>query len=1106
MKHLLYKIILIAALLLSATIANAQGILFGTDTTIYKGDTLKLAIDGNFRGGIQWQKSYDNTNWLDIEGATIDTCYISADSSAQYRVMITEGTCNPVYSDTAKTTVIQLAEEIIILDTITAIELISDSAQQADGNFIFEFIGEEPDIHINSILVGTKGNGYLRKVTNVTVTGDSLILETDSACLTDAMTEASIEDSILLTVDGLKKGYVNGIPVPMEVVYLPKGAGLKNDGSGIDLSNVVLIDENVSYQYNDTISGTTFTAEANLAVLIESGEIIFEPMINRKIKIGLSEIKELKLSAGGDLTFNMDIMAQCDAMVSYSGQITLAEFKYGPIALGPVPMFITLAFNAGFETGFNVAGSTTAGFDSGVGLEFGASYKKDYGWESIWNKSTSFEFHEPQWEARANSSARLYVEPEISAQVAGVAGPKFGVEPYLRLNGEIDYPDWNFELYAGFNGNLGFEVGIFDYELINYETTLANYEVVIYENSGTVDFDSPTVVTGTVTNITSSTAIFNGEVTDDGGADIISKGFVYSKNSNPSIENEYSIIVVIDNDSVFSSSVNNLESNTIYYVKAFAENSAGISYGTEKSFTTSTTSTGLVAYYPFNNNVLDDSGNENHGTINGATLTTDRFGNENSAYNFDGEDDFIFIPYSGDFNIEPTSQLTLVAWVNPSVHNISHHIITKAPSNTEWDYGLTIDNNNLYLFGHHSQHEAYSKSTAELNSWHQVVGVYDNTNWKIYIDGVLETENSASYITQSSGGIAIGRKGETMLGYFNGSIDDIRIYNRTLSSSEVYSLYANYIAPKGFIVESGNNQVILKWNSDGWNTLEKIYIHRDDELVDSLIISSIEDTIYIDSDVINNEKYEYFIISKDTIGNLSVASDTLIAYAQNGNIIAHWDFDEGVGNKLTDITGNGHNGIIYNSTWVTGIKNNALQFNGTNSEVEVPYSPDFSSLANLTIEAIVKVSDLPPSGEFDAICAVWDVFNGFNSSTEQAYRLTILTKGDTSAISIGTRANSLDGYDGHGINKYYDPFPLNEWMHVAFVWSNGYMYLYKNGNLIAEEVYTTAVFNEATTPFTIGYSIGTNNDNNTYDTHFSGYIDEIRISSEALTPSEFVGY
>ena len=69
----------------------------------------------------------------------------------------------------------------------------------------------------------------------------------------------------------------------------------------------------------------------------------------------------------------------------------------------------------------------------------------------------------------------------------------------------------------------------------------------------------------------------------------------------------------------------------------------------------------LVAYYPFNGNANDESGNGNDGVVNGATLTTDRFGNVNSAYSFDGVDDWINAPNSGLPDADESR--TLTAWV-----------------------------------------------------------------------------------------------------------------------------------------------------------------------------------------------------------------------------------------------------------------------------------------------------------------------------------------------------------------------------------------------------------------------------------------------------------
>jgi hypothetical protein len=68
---------------------------------------------------------------------------------------------------------------------------------------------------------------------------------------------------------------------------------------------------------------------------------------------------------------------------------------------------------------------------------------------------------------------------------------------------------------------------------------------------------------------------------------------------------------------------------------------------------------GLVAYYPFNGNANDISGNGYHGTVNGATLTSDRDGNENNSYSFDGVDDYIFLGKNSDFPISNSFSISV---------------------------------------------------------------------------------------------------------------------------------------------------------------------------------------------------------------------------------------------------------------------------------------------------------------------------------------------------------------------------------------------------------------------------------------------------------------
>ena len=74
---------------------------------------------------------------------------------------------------------------------------------------------------------------------------------------------------------------------------------------------------------------------------------------------------------------------------------------------------------------------------------------------------------------------------------------------------------------------------------------------------------------------------------------------------------------------------------------------------------------GLVAYYPFNGNANDASGNGNDGTVQGAVPTTDRFGNANSAYAFDGLTDYIELPLNTG-NLNGLSRATFSAWINPN--------------------------------------------------------------------------------------------------------------------------------------------------------------------------------------------------------------------------------------------------------------------------------------------------------------------------------------------------------------------------------------------------------------------------------------------------------
>jgi hypothetical protein len=214
---------------------------------------------------------------------------------------------------------------------------------------------------------------------------------------------------------------------------------------------------------------------------------------------------------------------------------------------------------------------------------------------------------------------------------------------------------------------------------------------------------------------------------------------------------------------------------------------------------------GLVAYYPFNGNANDESGN---GDVNSATLTEDRHGKKESAYSFDAVDDYIQITNSPNLN---SSTATISAWYKAtmSFKGLGHNPIIQKPftSHTaphfQWSlyvkgdrYGPDVGN---FWFGFQSQtmvcaHKSLIPKKA-LNNWIHLVGVVNEAKEEclFYFNGQLVSEinfgtnKSPAYETD----IYIGRLGNIVNSWSHtpGVIDNVRIYNRALSEAEVKELY-----------------------------------------------------------------------------------------------------------------------------------------------------------------------------------------------------------------------------------------------------------------------------------------------------------------------------
>jgi len=209
---------------------------------------------------------------------------------------------------------------------------------------------------------------------------------------------------------------------------------------------------------------------------------------------------------------------------------------------------------------------------------------------------------------------------------------------------------------------------------------------------------------------------------------------------------------------------------------------------------------GLVGYWPFNGNANDESGNGNNGTVNGgALLSPDRNGQLNSAYTFNGSTNYISL--SGTNAIDFSQGATFSAWMNTNdIRNAS--IVDKEYGCVSYGYRLNLRNNSQIW----SEHGCYGAPQGGTNTaiapsytignWTLVIGTLDpvsGTN-KLYVNGSLINSVNISQMITNSKTIEVGRAySPVSYEFFNGKIDDIGIWNRTLSACEIADLYNSQI-------------------------------------------------------------------------------------------------------------------------------------------------------------------------------------------------------------------------------------------------------------------------------------------------------------------------
>lgn len=201
---------------------------------------------------------------------------------------------------------------------------------------------------------------------------------------------------------------------------------------------------------------------------------------------------------------------------------------------------------------------------------------------------------------------------------------------------------------------------------------------------------------------------------------------------------------------------------------------------------------GLMAYYPFNGNAMDESGNNHHGVVYAAVLTEDRYGNPAAAYDFENNQGTIVIPDYAAFNY--MESFTLAAWIfrKNAGQGVHQNVLCKVSPARDFVLQLTPDgipdahfapDAGSYCF-------CFAPTAAPMHKWVHLAAVWTGTTWMLYVNGEMVSSITSPGTTPPWTGMEmyIGSLGSGE--YFPGCIDEVLIYNRALSDEEIEGLAA----------------------------------------------------------------------------------------------------------------------------------------------------------------------------------------------------------------------------------------------------------------------------------------------------------------------------
>jgi hypothetical protein len=499
---------------------------------------------------------------------------------------------------------------------------------------------------------------------------------------------------------------------------------------------------------------------------------------------------------------------------------------------------------------------------------------------------------------------------------------------------------------------------------------------------------------------------------------------------------------------------------------------------------------GLVAAYAFDEGTggaaNDASGNDRTGTIFGATWTGGKFG---SALSYSGSGARVDLPALGTFY---DTGFTYEAWVKPRIAKMDVGVVGSWVGEEDGGPMIWVDHvSGRYYLTLNTGFGSYLDSgrAPVPGEWHHVAASFDGLTARFYVDGVETANRSFFGDVGNSNTWRVAAYGPAPAGYFDGLIDEVRIYNRALAPAEIEADRDRPVGSPDLAPPSAPSQFVRTSSTQGsistsWNeSTDDVGVTGYRLYRGGTAVGTTSATNYVFTGLKCGTTYGLGVEAFDAAGNASprtALSTTTSACDPTPPVapLAAYTFDEGQGTTATDASGHGRTGTIVGGSWTqNGRMGGALSLNGVGDRVDLPALGTFYK-TGFTYEAWVKKAS---SKSDAALMGSWvSTQNGgpmiWADHLAGRYRLT-----------LGKAA--LDDYldSGH-------PPAVGQWEHIAATYDGAVARFYVDGTQVASRPFTGNMGDSNT------WRIGAYG--STPGGFFDGIVDEVRIYDVPLSAAQ----